>query len=99
MLTTIKLINDVTLVKNFLKLFSLSVYHQKYYFSSFTVTLYERLAELEDKKRTIIDEINAEGTPDEQRERLLQTVIRTTDEINVIQKQSVTSIRTIHFIN
>uniref|UniRef100_A0A8R1XQY6 Intraflagellar transport protein 74 homolog n=1 Tax=Onchocerca volvulus TaxID=6282 RepID=A0A8R1XQY6_ONCVO len=36
---------------------------------------------------TIVDEINAEGTPDEQRERLLQTVIRTTNEINTIQKQ------------
>uniref|UniRef100_A0A0R3S517 Intraflagellar transport protein 74 homolog n=1 Tax=Elaeophora elaphi TaxID=1147741 RepID=A0A0R3S517_9BILA len=49
--------------------------------------LYERLAELEKKKQGIVDEINAEGTPDEQRERLLQTVIRATDEINVIQKQ------------
>uniref|UniRef100_A0A0N4TW66 Intraflagellar transport protein 74 homolog n=1 Tax=Brugia pahangi TaxID=6280 RepID=A0A0N4TW66_BRUPA len=49
--------------------------------------LYERLAELEEKKMTIVDEINAEGTPDEQRERLLQTVIRTTNEIDIIQKQ------------
>ncbi|EFO20568.2 hypothetical protein LOAG_07923 [Loa loa] len=49
--------------------------------------LYERLMELEGKKLSIVNEINAEGTPDEQRERLLQTVIRTTDEINVIQKQ------------
>ncbi|VDK78384.1 unnamed protein product [Onchocerca ochengi] len=49
--------------------------------------LYERLAELEEKRLTIVDEINAEGTPDEQRERLLQTVIRTTNEINTIQKQ------------
>ncbi|VDO49908.1 unnamed protein product [Onchocerca flexuosa] len=52
-----------------------------------TAGLYERLAELEEKRLTIVDEFNAEGTPDEQRERLLQTVIRTTDEINVIQKQ------------
>lgn len=55
--------------------------------SLFIAALYERLAELEEKKHTIISEINAEGTPDEQRERLLQTVIRTTEEINVIQKQ------------
>ncbi|VDK72624.1 unnamed protein product [Litomosoides sigmodontis] len=51
------------------------------------IILYERLAELEEKKSAITGEINAEGTPDEQRERLLQTVIRTTDEIDVIQKQ------------
>ncbi|KAM3715897.1 Intraflagellar transport protein [Dirofilaria immitis] len=49
--------------------------------------LYEQLAELEEKKLIIVDEIHAEGTPDEQREHLLQIVIRTTDEINVIQKQ------------
>ncbi|VDK50114.1 unnamed protein product [Gongylonema pulchrum] len=49
--------------------------------------LHERLTELEAKKLTITNEINAEGTPDEQRERLLQTVIRTTGEINAIQKQ------------
>ncbi|VDM21471.1 unnamed protein product [Wuchereria bancrofti] len=49
--------------------------------------LHERLAELEEKKMTIVDEINAEGTPDEQRERLLQTVVRTTNEIDIIQKQ------------
>uniref|UniRef100_A0A915Q299 Uncharacterized protein n=1 Tax=Setaria digitata TaxID=48799 RepID=A0A915Q299_9BILA len=49
--------------------------------------LHERLAELEAKKLTITNEINAAGTPDEQRERLLQTVVRTTDEINVVQKQ------------
>ncbi|CAG9538814.1 unnamed protein product [Cercopithifilaria johnstoni] len=48
---------------------------------------YERLAELEEKKNNIINEINAEGTPNEQREHLLQAVIRTTDEINVMQKQ------------
>lgn len=55
--------------------------------SLITVTLHERLAELEEKKLTIVNEINVEGTPDEQRERLLQTVIRTTNEISTIQKQ------------
>lgn len=49
--------------------------------------LHERLAELEMKKQAIVDELNAEGSPEEQRERLLQTVTRTTNEINTIQKQ------------
>uniref|UniRef100_A0A9J2PHI7 IF rod domain-containing protein n=3 Tax=Ascaris TaxID=6251 RepID=A0A9J2PHI7_ASCLU len=49
--------------------------------------LHERLAEMESKKAAITEEINAEGTPSEQRERLLQTVIRTTDEVTAMQKQ------------
>ncbi|VDM99142.1 unnamed protein product [Thelazia callipaeda] len=49
--------------------------------------LHERLAELEAKKISISNEISSIDTPQEQRERLLQVVIRTTEEISVIDKQ------------
>uniref|UniRef100_A0A915AL91 Intraflagellar transport protein 74 n=1 Tax=Parascaris univalens TaxID=6257 RepID=A0A915AL91_PARUN len=56
-------------------------------FKQQAMILHERIAEMESKKAAITEEINAEGTPSEQRERLLQTVIRTTDEVTAMQKQ------------
>ena len=43
----------------------------------FSVTLYEKLNELEEKKQSLVDEMEKEnrGTPAEERERLLKQVI------------------------
>ena len=42
----------------------------------FSVTLYEKLNELEEKKQSLVDEMEKEnrGTPAEERERLLKQV-------------------------
>lgn len=48
----------------------------------FSVTLYEKLNELGEKKQSLIDEMEKEnrGTPAEERERLLKQVNRVTDD-------------------
>lgn len=52
-----------------------------------SVVLHERLAELQAKKESIIEEINAEGTPEQQRERLLEKVKKDNEEIAAMQRQ------------
>uniref|UniRef100_A0A914W2R0 Uncharacterized protein n=1 Tax=Plectus sambesii TaxID=2011161 RepID=A0A914W2R0_9BILA len=52
------------------------------------MVLHERLAELQAKKEAIIEEINAEGTPEQQRERLLEKVKKDNEEIAAMQRQT-----------
>ncbi|VDM26773.1 unnamed protein product [Toxocara canis] len=76
---------DDEVANSTLKQQAMKAHFTKIFFSS--VMLQERLAEIQAKKATIVEEMNAEGTPDQQREWLLQTVIRTTDEVAAVQKQ------------
>lgn len=52
-----------------------------------SVTLYEKQSELETKRDSILAEMNAEGTPEQQRERLLEKVKKDNEEIASMERQ------------
>lgn len=54
---------------------------------NFSVILHEKLAELESRKNAIMVELQAEGTPDQQRERLLAKIKTDNQEIGAIERQ------------
>lgn len=51
------------------------------------MALYEKLNDLENKRDAILGEINAQGTPEQQRERLLDKVKQDNQEIHTMDKQ------------
>lgn len=56
-------------------------------FNNTLVILHEQLTEIQLKKTKIIAEIDAEETPEQQREQLMKMIVQITEEIAAIQKQ------------
>jgi intraflagellar transport protein 74 len=53
------------------------------------VRLYEQLHELEEKRDALLQEVQAKGTPQEERERLLKQVKEDNTEIASMERQYV----------
>lgn len=56
---------------------------------SVAVRLYEQLHELEEKRDALLQEVQAKGTPQEERERLLKQVKEDNTEIASMERQYV----------
>jgi len=54
-----------------------------------TVRLHEQLRELEEKRDTVLQEVQAMGTPEQERERLLKQVREDNTEIASAERQYV----------
>ena len=58
-----------------------------YWFILLVVRLYEQLHELEEKKEQLIEETQAKGSPQEERDRLLKQVKEDNHEIASMERQ------------
>ena len=51
------------------------------------MVLQEHITELEVKRQALLDELNAEGTPEQQRERFIEQIKKSNEEIAHMQQQ------------
>jgi hypothetical protein len=56
------------------------------------VFLQEQITELEARKKSVLDEMNNDGSPEEQRKALIEQINANNNEIHHIQQQFVSSL-------